>query len=48
MKESDKNEQKKELEQVSFAEFVAPDYEEWKTEAIAALKGGAFEKKTAY
>ena len=45
MKESDKNEQKKELEQVSFAEFVAPDYEEWKTEAIAALKGGAFEKK---
>ena len=32
MKESDKNEQKKELEQVSFAEFVAPDYEEWKTQ----------------
>lgn len=33
------------LPPVNFDEFVAPDYEEWKQEAIETLKGANFEKK---
>ena len=33
------------LPEVSFAEFTLPDYEQWKNEAVAALKGAPFEKK---
>ena len=46
MKQTEEKElQEAELPKVSFDEFVAPDYEEWKQEAIATLKGGSFEKK---
>lgn len=34
-----------ELPQVSFPEFEPTTYEEWKEEAITALKGGVFEKQ---
>lgn len=35
----------KELPDVKFDEFPIPDYETWKAEATALLKGGSFEKK---
>ncbi len=46
MKQMEEKELKEtELPMVSLDEFVAPDYEEWKQEAIVTLKGGSFEKK---
>jgi methylmalonyl-CoA mutase len=34
-----------ELPEVDFSEFTPPDYETWKAEATAVLKGASFEKK---
>ncbi len=33
------------IPEISFDEFAIPSYEEWKEEAIAALKGGNFDKQ---
>ena len=43
--ETTKKEEGRELPPVTFDEFVIPDYETWKEEATALLKGGSFEKK---
>ncbi|HMM23047.1 MAG TPA: methylmalonyl-CoA mutase family protein [Selenomonadales bacterium] len=42
---SDKQTAPADLPAVTFEEFSAPTYEQWKEEAIVALKGGVFEKK---
>lgn len=44
-KNEEKNLEEKNLEANFFGEFPAPSYEEWKEEAVSALKGGVFERK---
>lgn len=45
MADSDKEQIKAELPEVTFSEFKPTTYEVWKDEAIVSLKGGSFEKK---
>lgn len=42
--EQDQNPDKTEMPEISFAEFEAPTYAQWKEEAVTALKGADFDR----